>query len=1408
MSDLIGEKLGRYEVIARVASGALAEVYRAYSPALGREVALKVYRPHLTADATLAERLRAEAQRVAALRHTHVAPVYDCDVATVAGQPLLYVVGEFAEDATLKERLAALKAEGRTMPLADAVALVRAIAAALDYAHGRGIIHGGLKPANILFSAEGEPLVADFGVARVASAAVQALPADPAGAPAYMAPEQIRGDPTDGRADVYALGVILYELCTGTPPFTADTATGVLMRHLTVPPPPPKQANPALPPAVEAVILKALSKVPADRYAKAGELAAALEAALSGAAAGEKLRSDGFSRPAQPEATKVATTSALGALKPEDVISTISKLAEGKVEEGPAEARAGGKGERAGREGIRNFLIGLMALFTAALTLIEKFLKAVDILRNPLVGLILVGVAVAAMVTSAGYVIARPKLYKRWQRRLAAVGLILTVLAAAGWGGWTIYDMRRPPKGLIVLIADFEQDPGARAVNYARRIETGLAEALGQLKVEGVYVERAYEVYTEKDARAKAAARKAAVVIYGWYDDAGVNPRFELVKAPQQYLPLLKQAPIALADLEALELRVDRELREMSYIAAAAIGLVYYADGQNDQALSFLDLALKSAPEDTRMLGREAVYFYKGSAHFLLRQFPKALGALQEAVRLNPDLYAARRNLAVAYSANCDYPAALRELDTALRLKPDAGDAYYFRGLLLMYLSRWDEAAAALAKAAELSPDDPAVHAALGQAYREISRTAEAEAAFARAAALSETNLKDRERADDPQAIAAYGDALLSTNRFEEAVAEYRRAIELGEKRGLRPDRLAWLYRSLGRASWDRARWEEMAQAYRKAIELSPGLHSDHAALAEAYRGMGQPEQAVAAYRQALALLPCDANTRDLLAGLYRERGRTDEALAEYRLAAQYDPDDFTAWHAIGQILEEQGQAEEAQAAYDKAIALAEDHLTRNPHDAATASMLGLMYLLRGDPTQAIPILQQAVALRPNADNHYALGNGYYDAGRYEEALAEYQAALAADPNHFSAAVRLGDTYEKLRRADDAIAAYRRALAIRDDADVHTYLGMLLAKQGQLEAAEAEYQAALRLADSAFARSQLATLYRQAGKTDQAIAEYEAALRLRDDPYTRFLLGQLYESQGRLEEAASQYQAAAALFAPADPGADTNRAAWGGVLLRLCRADEALSVLQGAAAAAFEVQATLAAAYEAQGKATEAGEAYAALLKAQPNHPGAHYLAAWHTYRQDRLDEAVREMERATELAPAFSLAWSDLGLFYDRQGNRKTAQAAYEQALATMPANVNALLGLGALALQDGDPAAALSYFQQALQKQPEYVKAVPDEAGSTLVSIHLDLALTYERLGRRAEADQALAAARQLAEAAVARLPSHAQARFLQAVVYWTLGESAKAEATYAEAIRCNASLAGERRRVEARITLLRGR
>ena len=1297
MPDLVGQRLGKLEITSRLGESSTAEVYRAWNPALGRDVAVKVFYTAQGMDEASLRRSLHEGRRAAALRHHNIAQIYDFDMATVDGETLPYVVMEFAPGRSLQQRLGELKARGQTMPLGEMLKLMQAVGNALDYAHQHRVVHGDLKPANILFASQGEPLLADFGMAAATGLDLADLSGTATGA-AYMAPEQARGELYDARADIYSLGVILFELCTGRLPFKAETLADFAARERAIVPR-PSQFNPALPLAVEQVILKALSQSPAERYQSVSEMMAALQGAIAGAS------------PIPEKSDKVASA-------PESAQSESAAQA--------AEAR---------RESVRNFLIQLTAMFTTVIALLEKFVGAVNILRNPLIGFIVIGIGLGAMTISAGYVLLHPRAYGRWQRWVAAIGLAVTLLAATGWGGWTLYEMRRPPKGLIVLIAEFERAPDALAVDYSRRIQAGILQVLRELEVEGVYVERTDEVYSEENARVRAAVHKASIVIYGWYDDAGINPRFELVRAPQQYVPILKQAGVGLASLDRLEVRLDKELKEMSYIAAAAIGLVYLADGQSSRALTFFDLALDSLPGGTLLMGKEGVYFYKASCHFYEYQFAEAVTALEEAVRINRDFYAAHLNLAIAYNAACDTARALEEANVALALKPDSPDAQQLRGFLLARENRWAEAADAYAEALKLSPDSAAIHSALAQAHEKLGRLDEAAAEYKKALELADTRLKAQP--DDPQAIAAHADILFSQGELDEAAAQYQQAIDRALALKLRPDRLAWFYRSLGLIRWQQERWPEAIQAYSQAISLSPGLSTDHVAIGVAYQRQGMTTDALAAYQQAITLQPCDANAHDLLGDLYWQQGKAEEALQEYRQAVKYDPGSFVAWHSIGDILSQQGRMEEAKEAYEAAAAAAESYLEGNPRDATATYLLGALYYLLGNYEQAIPVLERAVAMEPDAASHYALANAYYEAQDYTKAVAHYQAALAADPQHAASAFGLGGAYESLGKIEEAIAAYRQALALEESGETHV------------------------------------------------------------------ALAKLYETQGRLEEAAVEYQAAVDVLEPESLASGSYRTALASLLIRLCRSDEAVTVLQpsleGDEEPAPEAMAVLAAAYEALGRTAEAEQTYEALLRTYSSLPGIHYLTAWFAYRQGRLPEAIAEMQEAVELLPAFSLAWSSLGYFHDVGGDLAAASSAHETALEAMPSNVNALVGLGEVALQQGRAEDALTQFQEALQQQAAYAKTIPDETKSALVSIHLNLALAYERLGHTAEAEQEKVTARQLAEEVVGALPHHSRARFQLAAVYWFTGETTRAEAAIAEAIRCDASLAEEWERMQ---------
>jgi serine/threonine-protein kinase len=338
---------GRYELTHLVARGGMAQVYRAMDRQLDRPVALKVLFPELSVDKTFVERFRREAQAAANLSHPNIVPVFDWG----EDDGTYFIVMEFVDG----RPLSAVLRDPQRLPPGQIAQIGASVAAALAFAHRHGVVHRDVKPGNVLITPEGEVKVTDFGIARAVNTEESLTQTGAVmGTAAYFSPEQAEGKGVDARSDIYSLGVVLYEAAVGRPPFSGDSPVAVASKHVRDAPMPPREVNPAVPAALEAVIMKAMAKDPEARYASAEEFRADLLRFADG-------------RPV--EAVDAGVTSVMAAAGVTSVMTSTGRT----MAVPPAAVPPGGQedDERRRRTG---WLIALLVLLLVALGVIAFFL--------------------------------------------------------------------------------------------------------------------------------------------------------------------------------------------------------------------------------------------------------------------------------------------------------------------------------------------------------------------------------------------------------------------------------------------------------------------------------------------------------------------------------------------------------------------------------------------------------------------------------------------------------------------------------------------------------------------------------------------------------------------------------------------------------------------------------------------------------------------------------------------------------------------------------------------------------------------------------------------------------------------------------------------------------------------------
>jgi len=300
IQNLAGTTIGQYELQELLGLGGMGAVYRAIQPSLKRSVAIKILTPALAQQPGYLERFNREAETAAGLEHSHIVPIYDHG--TEDGTS--YVVMRYLTGGTLADRMRRQRDMGVPMPsLGEVADLLAQLASALDYAHKQGIVHRDIKPSNVMFDEHGNAYVVDFGIAKLIEATESLTGTGVSmGTPAYMAPEQWKGDPISPATDQYALGVMTYALCTGHPPFEGPTPYALMHKHLNEKPIPPHFQRTDLPQTAALVLERALAKAPEERYPAVGGFSEAFRGAIEGAT-GEQ--TGFFTVPVSPQATPI-----------------------------------------------------------------------------------------------------------------------------------------------------------------------------------------------------------------------------------------------------------------------------------------------------------------------------------------------------------------------------------------------------------------------------------------------------------------------------------------------------------------------------------------------------------------------------------------------------------------------------------------------------------------------------------------------------------------------------------------------------------------------------------------------------------------------------------------------------------------------------------------------------------------------------------------------------------------------------------------------------------------------------------------------------------------------------------------------------------------------------------------------
>lgn len=890
--NLIDQTLGHFHILSELGRGGMGVVYKAHQTNLNRTIALKVLPPELTHDSSYVARFRQEAQSAARLEHAAIIPIYEIG----EQNDLHYIAMRYIDGQTLST----VMRDERAMSPQRAAELLSPIASALDYAHQHGVIHRDIKPSNIMMASDGAIYLADFGLARGTSETSGLTRTGMVmGTPEYMSPEQAQGLPSIGPAtDIYALGVILYQMVTGKLPFESETPMGMVALRITQPPRPPGDVRPDIAPSVEDVIMRALARKPEARYPSAGEMLAALRHAT-----GVSTPVSGTSLPPYSDATIPMQHTPLPSSRPPSYPPSQPPLPPSLP---PAEAKKGKSG----------LLLGLGG---AAVLILLLAVGAFFVLRgrnsHPIGGN-------GGTGNGGGQGGTSPVLETTPVPNDEVATLMQTGTdAMARKGGMDdalkAFDevLQREPDNAVVLsqiaLIHNLRDRYAEGEEAARKaIEKDPKSAFAHAML-------AYSLgFQNEYGEALEAANKATVLDENLSSGFAARALVEAYKAEEDYDRNLMGRALEDAD-KAVELAADEDNLARA-ITHNVRGEVYW---QKYSLTKDHTLITQGIEEENKAIGLQdqVALFYsnlgynynaqgnrekKGNPERANELFEQARQKFEQAIAVDSGYAHAHTGLGWYYYYTEKYDQALESFDRALSINPNDTDAYV--GKNWVYQDQdppdYEQAIAAITQAIEVAPNDPSYYTSMGWVYQAQARSYDAGSdertqSYTQAESWFRKALEVNKNYGD--ALSGLGWVFFDQSRYDEAIVQFKAALAIKEDQ-------EGVHNGLGWSLYYLERYEEAETAFRRATEIDTEY-------ADAYAGIGWTTykkandadtyaEAEQAFRRATELAPERYDYFLGLAYALEALGRTDDAKAAYEKVLELDPTNENAQQGLERL--------------------------------------------------------------------------------------------------------------------------------------------------------------------------------------------------------------------------------------------------------------------------------------------------------------------------------------------------------------------------------------------------------------------------------------------------------------------------------------------------------------------------